>query len=161
MNTHTESQSPTRMILIAATLVMLGVAVWLLPQLLNPAGSGQHVMNVDAGCDLHNSRCEARAEDRRLLLAITPGPIKSMQPLEVSVELKGWSADMIALSLSGKDMYMGLNQIELKPDSDDPNIWRGQTQLAVCVTGEMIWQAKVSALKGQGVHEAVFEFAAQ
>ncbi len=161
MTTRSETASSGRILLIAATLILLGAAVWLLPQLLNPANSGQHKMSVNPDCDLHNGGCDARSDGRQLRLEISPQPIESMVPLEVSVELKGWSADAVALSLTGKDMYMGLNQIELKADSDNANIWRGKTQLAVCVTGEMVWQAKVTALKAQGIHEAIFEFAAR
>jgi hypothetical protein len=138
---------------------LLALVLWL-PGYLQPAPSGQVMFTTEAGCSVSQSACRAVAAERAMTLSMTPTPVRSVTPLQVSVHLDGVDAQTVQLSLEGQDMYMGINQIQLSKDSQS-DLWRGVAELAVCTTGEMSWRARVTARQGQQTFEAAFDFNAR
>ena len=112
-------------------------------------------------CDLHTGACIASRGNQQLQLRITPGPLESLKPLDVEVRLQHLDARQVMLDLQGVDMYMGLNQIHLTQDETRPDIWRGTTELAVCTTGEMTWQASVYVDTPEHLYSTAFNFDAR
>lgn len=110
-------------------------------------------------CDLKKTKCIAVKGDRSISLEIIPKNIGSLVPLTFSVTLHNIEAQSILLDIQGKEMYMGINQIKLSPASGKNN-WIGTTELAICTTGMMTWNASVLAYSDQSAEPdiATFEF---
>ncbi|MCO4758661.1 MAG: hypothetical protein KC477_11585 [Oceanospirillaceae bacterium] len=100
-------------------------------------------------------------DTRSIRVDVSPREIRSTIPLTFNVTLKGINANAVNLSLEGQDMYMGLNQISLTPVANQPGVWRGITELAICTTGEMPWRARIIAQQDQQQLEAHFDFTAK
>lgn len=112
-------------------------------------------------CDLHTGACIASRGNQQLQLRMTPGPLESLKPLEVEVRLQHLDARQVMFDLQGVEMYMGLNQIHLVQDEERPDIWRGNTELAVCTTGEMTWRASVYVDTPDNLYSTTFDFDAR
>lgn len=139
----------------------LGVAVVWLPKQLKPQTSGNPLFLTDSNCSIKHSDCSARMDTRSIRVDVSPREIRSTIPLTFNVTLKGINANAVNLSLEGQDMYMGLNQISLTPVANQPGVWRGITELAICTTGEMPWRARIIAQQDQQQLEAHFDFTAK
>lgn len=109
-------------------------------------------------CDLHTGACIASRGNQLLQLTLSPGPLKSLKPIEITVRLQHLEARQVMLDLQGVDMYMGLNQVQLIQDSERPEMWRGTTELAVCTTGEMTWRASVYVDTAEQLYSTAFDF---
>lgn len=143
---------------IIAAAALLALVFWL-PGYLQPP-TGNVTLAGEPGCSINQGACRATGEQRALTLEIAPAPVRSATPLQISVRLDGFEADAVQLSLEGKDMYMGINQVALRKDSTT-GLWLGVGELAVCTTGEMAWRARVAAQQGQQTFEAAFDFNAR
>ncbi len=164
MNSETTRKEGLRSILLVlALLSILALLIWQLPRLAEHwlAEPAQDVEVLTAApCDLNQSSCSASNGRVSVSFGLTPVPIRSLQTLTADLRLDGLQADRIQLSLEGRDMYMGLNQIALTPGAL-PGQWLGSTELAVCTTGRMIWRARL-IIEGQGQRLTTwFDFAAR
>lgn len=139
----------------------LGVAVVWLPEQLKPQTAGNQLFLTDNNCSIKHSDCSATLDTRSIAVDVSPREIRSAVPLTFSVTLNGINANAVNLSLEGQDMYMGLNQISLTPVANQPGLWSGTTELAICTTGEMSWRARVVAQQDQQQLEAHFDFTAK
>ncbi len=92
-------------------------------------------------CDLHHQACTATHESARVTLDIRPRPIQVARPLEVSVSVAGMTPQSVALDISGVNMYMGYNRVELQPAG--VGHWTGHAMLAFCTNREMVWRVSV------------------
>ena len=97
---------------------------------------------------------------RSLEFELAPRQARSLEPLEFRVRTEGMDTTTVNIQLEGRDMYMGINQLQLQPVPGEPGLWRGIGELAVCTTGEMIWQARVQAAGSSNLN-ALFEFRAR
>ena len=139
----------------------LGVAVIWLPDQLKPQTSGNQLFLTDSNCSIKHSDCSATLDTRSIVVDVSPREIRSAVPLTFNVTLDGIDANVVNLSLEGQDMYMGLNQISLTPVANQPGVWSGVTELAICTTGEMSWRARIVAQQDQQQLEAHFDFTAK
>lgn len=139
----------------------LGVAVVWLPEQLKPQAAGNQLFLTDNNCSIKHSDCSATLDTRSIVVDVSPREIRSAIPLTFSVALNGINANAVNLSLEGQDMYMGLNQISLTPVANQPGVWSGTTELAICTTGEMSWRARIVAQQDQQQLEAHFDFTAK
>ncbi|MBE9397942.1 hypothetical protein IOQ59_11805 [Pontibacterium sp. N1Y112] len=139
----------------------LGVAVIWLPEQLKPQASGNQLFLSDSNCSIKHSDCSATLDTRSIVVDVSPREIRSAVPLTFNVTLDGIDATEVNLSLEGQDMYMGLNQISLIPVANQPGVWSGVTELAICTTGEMSWRARIVAQQDQQQLEAHFDFTAK
>lgn len=139
----------------------LGVAVIWLPEQLKPQASGNQLFLSDSNCSIKHSDCSATLDTRSIAVDVSPREIRSAVPLTFHVKLDGIDATEVNLSLEGQDMYMGLNQISLTPVANQPGVWSGVTELAICTTGEMSWRARIVAQQDQQQLEAHFDFTAK
>lgn len=89
-------------------------------------------------CDLHQESCTAKMGDAQATLKISPHPIPIARPLGIEVDIKNLSVQKMELDISGVNMYMGYNRVELK--STTPTRFVGTSMLAFCTTQKMQWQ---------------------
>lgn len=139
----------------------LGIAVVWLPEQLKLQTTENPLFLTDSNCSIKTSACRATLDTRSISVDVSPREIRSTVPMTFSVTLTGINADVVNLSLEGREMYMGLNQITLSPVANQPGVWRGVTELAVCTTGEMTWRARIIAQQDQQQLEAHFDFKAK
>lgn len=147
---------------LVALLLALAVVWQVSKRLQQPAPLPQATyLYPQLPCDLHQQPCRAEYNGLRLQLSLTPGPLVSLQKLAIEVRLEGIEAESVVLDLQGVEMYMGLNQTELEPDPEMVGVWRGETELAVCTSGEMTWRASVLADSQDALYSTRFEFEAR
>ncbi|SIS59781.1 hypothetical protein [Neptunomonas antarctica] len=132
------------------------LVLWKLPQILDKEET-PHTFSVIEPCDLKQAACTATQGNKSITLEARPKNIVSLMPINFTVKLKNIEAHTVVLDITGKDMYMGINQIKLTPRTDDSysketvsdgtdtkeTVWEGTTELAICTTGSMLWQAAV------------------
>ncbi|WP_293267786.1 hypothetical protein [Neptunomonas sp.] len=142
---------------IAFSLGIL-VCLWLLPDMLEKKQSSK-LLTVAEPCNLQHSHCRATHEEKSISLKVTPPSIPSMAPLTFTVTLDNIQAKTVILELKGKKMFMGINKIPLSPLPDGIT-WEGTTELAVCVTGTMVWLASILTYADATAepNKATFEF---
>lgn len=93
---------------------------------------------VDNNCSLHEQSCSAVSGDAEVTLKISPHPIPIARPLGIEVETKNLQIKKMELDISGINMYMGYNRVELQ--SANPNRFVGTSMLAFCTNETMLWQ---------------------
>jgi len=89
-------------------------------------------------CDLHNSACESKMGDAVVSLKISPHPIPIARPLGIEVHVKDLDVQSMELDISGVNMYMGYNRVELT--KINKNRFVGTSMLAFCTNAKMDWQ---------------------
>ncbi|MBY4677676.1 hypothetical protein [Marinobacterium arenosum] len=160
MATEGSALSVKKLLLCAAVLVAL-LAVVSLPQQLQGNRLQGELQLPSPDCDLSRQSCSAEADGRRISLSIDSSPVHAAVPLQFSARLDNVPAEQVMLDLQGRDMYMGINQVHLKPVAGQPGLWQGSAELAVCTTGEMVWQATLVAAGNGGQVSSQFEFKAK
>lgn len=93
---------------------------------------------VDESCDLHKETCVASSGNAEVSLKISPHPIPIARPLGIEVETENLQIKKMELDISGINMYMGYNRVELK--SANPDRFVGTSMLAFCTNEKMQWQ---------------------
>ncbi len=152
----TPKSHPLLLLLLAAIVL---ACILLLPPLLT--ASQPPSLITEPGCDLSDSPCASRAGEQSMLLELSSGPAQAGRTVEFSLQLQAIPAQAIWLQLEGRDMYMGINRLQLQQADDTPGLWRGATELAICTTERMLWQVRVEALAPTSPITAIYEFSAQ
>ncbi|QEQ96366.1 hypothetical protein [Neptunomonas concharum] len=139
------------------------IIIWKLPHFLSLSNTpAVRELSTVAQCDLTEGACYAKLDEVEIALSIEPKQFSSLKPLLFTAEISGLDATEAILDLQGKEMYMGINQtpLTLNPNT---RVWTGVTELAVCTTGSMLWQASVIARENDQTTpiKATFEFVAQ
>lgn len=93
---------------------------------------------VDDSCNLHEQSCSAVNGDAKVTLKISPHPIPIARPLGIEVATTNLQIKKMELDISGINMYMGYNRVELQ--SANPNRFVGTSMLAFCTNETMLWQ---------------------
>ena len=154
------SRSNKIKLFVITSLVVGLVIVVNLPNLLKATPPATTLLTQDDSCQLKSSPCVAADAKHAVQLEIKADQISSAQPMLFEVTLNDVAADQVMLDLTGKHMYMGINQVQLN-NIQGTNRWQGEVSLAVCATGEMTWVTSVLAAKGQEITQANFEFKAK
>ncbi len=147
-----------KMLTVIALSLGVLILLWKLPDMIESSQSSK-LLTVVEPCDLKQSHCKAVAGKRSISLKVNPPSIPSMAPLTFTVTLDSIQAKTVVLELKGKEMFMGINKIKLSPLPDGVT-WEGTTELAVCVTGSMLWLASIFTYTDPSVasNKATFEF---
>jgi hypothetical protein len=154
------SQTPRTLLMFTLTAVCLLASSLLLPRLLTTASQAPSLAMVP-NCDLSVAPCTSRSNDQAMTLELVSGPALAGEALQFSLQLEGIHARSVTLQLEGRDMYMGINRLQLTESADQPGLWRGRTKLAICTTEQMQWQARIEALGDTAPIIAHYEFSAQ
>jgi hypothetical protein len=140
------------------TVIVLGIAILgVLGYKLSP----QFRQNADVTlpamtCNPAISTCTAQFPDGgKVGFLIEPGPIRPLQPLNLSVVLNGIKADGVEVDFEGSTMKMGYNRPALVGAGDH---FTGQTILPVCIGGAMEWVATLRITTGNQRIAVPFHF---
>jgi hypothetical protein len=128
----------------------LGVALWL-------QQAGDIKANV-VDCDLLSGPCEFETQAGRASLELSPLPISSAAPFQLSVSYPRDALDNIWIDLQGKEMYMGVNQVNLVRRGP---LWQAEANLGICTTGTMRWVLNLILEQSDGQEVYQFEFDAR
>ncbi|MCV6588772.1 MAG: hypothetical protein OIF57_07055 [Marinobacterium sp.] len=153
------ARSPRQWLLTGAGIAALAVAIWL-PGILTPGLQGDVTLPA-ADCDVTQPGCNTGNGQQRIAMQLDTQRVRAATPLTFELKLDALPASQVMIDLQGRDMYMGINQVQMSPVEGKPGVWRGTTELAVCTTGEMVWQAKVVADTEQARVTTQFEFKAK
>lgn len=108
-------------------------------------------------CDAGLRRCTAELpQGGRIELDLTPLPVAASRPLHLRIAVSGSSPDGVEAVLTGVDMNMGEDRVVLTRTA--AGVFEGDTNLAVCVTARMTWQARVRVRDGGKVVAVPFRF---
>ena len=123
----------------------------------NPSDAGSpEVIRMSHACDLQRAACRVNLPlGGEATLAFSGVPVRPLQPFSVETRLPA-DVDRVTLELTGAEMDMGLQRIELQPHGDGRHT--GQATLPVCVTGQMRWQATLQFTQAGRVHAVVATF---
>lgn len=142
---------------VVLSLILVGVVGYKLSPLLLPRADVS--VSPLPGCDLQAGPCEARLPEGGVVrLTLSPRPIPVTAPLDLLVEMQGMAASRVEVDFAGVTMNMGFNRPRLVSAGDGR--FQGQTQLPVCVTGRMTWQATVLVERGRQRIAVPFRFEA-
>lgn len=108
-------------------------------------------------CDLNLGTCEVQVGKRQLKLTLSPTPAKSLTPLQFHAEISGSQPDRVWLDIQGDEMYMGINQPEMKLNQ---GTWMTTTELAVCSTDKMVWRVTLIIIDSDQQLQKAFFFEA-
>lgn len=109
------------------------------------------------GCRLDRQPCAIVLPDGgRLEVELAPRPVPTAAPVRVVVVLSGAQADRVEVDFQGVEMNMGLHRLAL--DGRGGGRFAGETNLPVCVTGRMVWQATVRIERGRKEIAVPFRF---
>lgn len=107
----------------------------------------------DQNCNLHAENCVVQQGDATVSLKIRPHPIPIARPLGIEVTLENLSAEKIELDISGVNMYMGYNRVQLTPadqSGNQPGRYVGTSMLAFCTNETMQWQITLMIHQADG-----------
>lgn len=142
------------LVLALLLLAVLAGALWFQQSWGPQQGTNRHP------CDLQQGPCKIELTQGTLQLDAGPLPLRSLSPIKLQLQLEGSEARQIKANLQGSDMYMGVNSFEFQP-GDTTGQWLGQTELAVCTTGQMRWQLILDLITDSGTEQHLFEFEAR
>lgn len=150
-----------------AILVLLAVGaglLWGVPHLIDDPTltnrTAERVRVTPPTCDLNAGSCRLTQDGWTLTFSLGPAPIASLKTLYADVAISGIDVEGVTLLLEGRDMYMGLNETRLQPETANHH-WQGTTELAVCSTGRMTWRARLLIDTHSTNYETWFDFEAR
>ena len=119
-------------------LLSLFVTMLLLQGCSDSSDSNITQWPISKTCDLHKASCETQMGDAMVSLKISPHPIPIARPLGIEVHVKNLDVQSMELDISGINMYMGYNRVELT--KINANRFVGTSMLAFCTNQKMDWQ---------------------
>jgi len=160
MNKQAKSTSPRQLMLTAAGIAALAAAIWL-PGLVQQNALQGDIELPSPGCEITRPDCATANGNISMAMQLDTERVRAATPLTFELALGNIPAQSVMIDLKGRDMYMGINQVQMSPVEGKPGYWHGTTELAVCVTGEMVWQANVKAMTDNASVSTTFEFKAR
>lgn len=150
-------RSPQLRLLVIATLITLGLALWYLLRYALDADSDVRWVAPAEACDISHGPCRAALGDgRQLIFSMqTAGPIHALELLPLSVELEGGEATAAVVRFEGLDMDMGLHRFPLTANG---KVFQGDGQVALCTDEVMDWRARVIVDTPDGRVGSWFDF---
>jgi len=125
------------------------------------ASEHEHKM-FQIDCDFNKGACTKILEksDLEITLDINPKPLTAMSELKFSVMINKDKSPVsnagVTLDLTMPGMYMGKNQILLKPAED--YIYEGSGMIPICSSGAKTWIAEVNIKIDDIMHSVSYFF---
>ena len=104
--------------------------------------------------------CRLKLSEGVVSLRIAPGDLPALQPLDIKVELEGFSAQQVSMEFIGKDMPMGLWPFPLEREGGlfAAEHFTGEGSISLCTTDKnMVWLARLIISSESTVNTVVFE----
>ncbi|WP_392339996.1 hypothetical protein [Moritella marina] len=106
-------------------------------------------------CRVNEQACQVQlTPEQTITLSITPFNAKPMTPL--SVNLNGTKIEHASVTINGVNMTMPGFPTTL--DTVDENTYQAETALAICILGEMLWQADLTITVAGQAYLVPFQF---
>lgn len=113
---------------------------------------------VTVACPIAQQVCEFSTPYGEARFELTPQPPSSKAPIAFELRLSAEQPQRVWIDLQGKEMYMGVNQTNLKFESGS---WSALGTLGVCTTGTMRWVLALILERGDEQQIYNFEFDAR
>ena len=113
-------------------------------------------------CNFNKGPCTKRLETSGLIITldINPKPVTAMSELQFSVminqDMTPVSNATVTVNLTMPGMYMGKNQVMLKPAKN--NSYEGSGVIPICPSGARTWMAEVKVTIDDMMHTAHYVF---
>lgn len=148
------------LLVIAAVIftAILFLPTWLDSQ-TSSSDSDTYKMVTQPNCVPYGRSCRAEFGKHAVTLEITAETLKALIPLTFNLNSENMQIQEAELQLQGKEMYMGVNNSSFHQLT--PNKWQSISELSVCTTGTMRWQAVLNLKTTEGRFQAIFEFDAK
>lgn len=158
-----------RILLPLVLVSFLALGWWLAPYLQQQLRGADRVTELP-GADCRQTQtdgmlvnqwpCLATVDtEAQLTLSLDPADTPPLTVLTVQLRYQGAQRpDDLQLRFEGDDMYMGETPVFLKRSEFDPDLWEGNSSLAICTRERMTWRATVSLYQGKDVFEVPFRF---
>ena len=120
-----------------------------------PVQAAENDHSTLVNCDIQHTSCTQELSDSRVVLDITPKPVKAMTDLTFRITLTGKqpvAGAYIDLGMPG--MKMGPNRVPLK--SLGNGVHAGTGIIVRCPSGKKVWKATVT-LPNIGTAEFIFD----
>lgn len=141
--------------LLALVLILAAGLVYKAWPLLFP--EVQLAASPDPRCDLRAGPCTSRLnKGAEVSFGIEPKSIPMLEPLGLSVVVKGLKTQAVEVDFEGQEMYMGFNRPRLIAQADGR--FSGEARLPVCVRDAMEWEARVLLHTSTGILAVPFRF---
>jgi len=98
-------------------------------------------------CNFDRGPCIKIINNAEVTFDINPKPVKTMEELSFTVNLKGIDPEKLIVSLDMPGMYMGENRVLLKESSNGK--FTGKGVIPGCSTGGKLWRATIE-IPGKG-----------
>lgn len=106
-------------------------------------------------CDIQNQSCDQVLSGHRVVLDISPKPVKAMADLNFRLEFEDLNlTDSPYIDLGMPGMDMGPNKVTM--ESAGNNVYEGKGVIVRCKSGRTEWQANVT-IPGHGTLRYVFD----
>ena len=144
---------------LLAILVLISLIVFgnQLKQLISPLPTLS--LKADSLCDLRAGSCTTTLPTGgKVTFSINPLSIPLLQRLELQVMIEKIDAITVEVDLVGVGMDMGYNHTRLAAENTQPNHFKGNTTIPICIRNQMDWKAKVLLKTKQGLISVPFRF---
>lgn len=112
-------------------------------------------LQLQQDCQVNQQECQVQlTPEQTISLSITPFNAKPMTPLLVN--LKGNKIDNASITINGVNMTMPGFPTALTAIEQDK--YQAETALAICILGEMLWQADLTLTVAGQPYAVPFQF---
>ncbi|MEH6472382.1 MAG: hypothetical protein V7752_14125 [Halopseudomonas sp.] len=147
-------------LLLIACGLLLSVSLWLGNSLRQQLSSNEQLFApLPCATSQLQQGCRAVSGEQQVNFFIDSAEIGSHAPMDIRVDLQGFSPQRVELELQGRDMYMGQLRVALQQGDDAQ--YRVTAQLPVCTTGIMTWRARILITEATGLSGSWFDFEAR
>lgn len=136
-------------------ILFLGMVLFSMVIYEMPAQGAEKDHSTLVNCDIQHTYCTQELSDTRVVLDITPKPVKAMADLTFRITLTGKqpaAPPYIDLGMPG--MKMGPNRVSLK--SLGNGVYEGTGIIVRCPSGKKVWKAMVT-VPDMGTAEFIFD----
>jgi len=120
-----------------------------------PARAAENDHSAMVNCDIQHTSCTQELSDTRVVLDISPKPVKAMTDLTFRIILTGKQPKAVPyIDLGMPGMKMGPNRVSLQ--SVGNGVYEGTGIIVRCPSGKKVWKATV-AVPNMGTAEFIFD----
>jgi hypothetical protein len=120
-----------------------------------PVQAAQNDHSAMVNCDIQHSSCTQELSDTKVVLDISPKPVKAMTDLKFRIILTGKQPKApLYIDLGMPGMKMGPNRVPLK--SVGNGVHEGTGIIVRCPSGKKVWKATV-IVPNMGTAEFIFD----
>lgn len=110
------------------------------------------------GCTLDKGRCNLTLNTgEQITLVASPWPVVALKPVEFQIISDRLSLSSAEMSLTARNMYMGIHRYNLQPKHNQQTL-SVQGTISVCTEAVMPWRGRVELKTPKGSEYVWFDF---